>query len=180
MTMRRKLWITVGLMWLGMLILVGWMALEKRETLMAERVTSLKSFVASAQTLVERYVQRANDGEFSEDAAKNFARRNLSALDLDGSYVYAFDSDIHLVYHPKREIGTDMSGFRDDNGVYFYRELKALADSPTTARWSTPPPMPMARTYRASTTFATSPSGTGISPPTSMSATSSTPSGPAC
>ncbi|WP_275401756.1 methyl-accepting chemotaxis protein [Salinicola corii] len=130
MTMRRKLWITVGLMWLGMLILVGWMALEKRETLMAERVSSLKSFVASAQTLVERYVQRANDDEFSEDAAKDFARRDLSALDLDGSYVYAFDSDIHLVYHPKRDIGTDMSGFRDDNGVYFYRELKALADSP--------------------------------------------------
>ncbi|WP_240612413.1 methyl-accepting chemotaxis protein [Salinicola lusitanus] len=130
MTMRQKLWITVGLMWFGMLVLVGWMALEKRDTLMAERVSSLKSFVASAQTLVERYVQRANDGEFSEQAAKDFARRNLSALDLDGSYVYAFDSDIHLVYHPKREIGTDMSGFRDDNGIYFYRELKALADSP--------------------------------------------------
>ncbi|WP_245392291.1 methyl-accepting chemotaxis protein [Salinicola halophyticus] len=130
MTMRQKLWITVGLMWLGMLILVGWMALEKRETLMAERVNSLKSFVGSAQTLVERYVERAANGEFSTEAAQNFARRNLSALDLDGSYVYAFDSNIHLVYHPKREIGSDMSDFRDDNGVYFYRELKALADSP--------------------------------------------------
>lgn len=130
MTMRQKLWITVGLMWLGMLILVGWMALEKRDTLMNERINSLKSFVASAQTLVERYVERADSGEFSEEAAKGFARKNLSALDLDGSYVYAFDSNIHLVYHPKREIGSDMSGFRDDNGVYFYRELKALADSP--------------------------------------------------
>ncbi|WP_245392551.1 methyl-accepting chemotaxis protein [Salinicola halimionae] len=130
MTMRQKLWITVGLMWLGMLILVGWMALEKRDTLMTERINSLKSFVTSAQTLVERYVERADSGEFSEEAAKGFARKNLSALDLDGSYVYAFDSDIHLVYHPKREIGTDMSGFRDDKGVYFYRELKAVADSP--------------------------------------------------
>jgi len=130
MTMRQKLWITVGLMWLGMLILVGWMALEKRDTLMTERINSLKSFVGSAQTLVERYVERTDSGEFSEEAAKGFARKNLSALDLDGSYVYAFDSDIHLVYHPKREIGSDMSGFRDDKGVYFYRELKALGDSP--------------------------------------------------
>lgn len=130
MTMRQKLWITVGLMWLGMLILVGWMALEKRDTLMNERVSSLKSFVASAQTLVQRYADRAANGEFSTEAAQGFARKNLSALDLDGSYVYAFDSDIHLVYHPKREIGSDMSDFRDDKGVYFYRELKALGDSP--------------------------------------------------
>ncbi|WP_164999529.1 cache domain-containing protein [Salinicola tamaricis] len=130
MTMRQKLWITVGLMWFGMLVLVGWMALEKRDTLMAERVQSLKSFVASAQTLVQRYADRAAQGEFSVEAAQNFARRNLSALDLDGSYVYAFDGKIHLVYHPKRALGTDMSNFRDDNGVYFYRELKALADSP--------------------------------------------------
>ncbi|KFF50192.1 hypothetical protein GY26_03470 [Gammaproteobacteria bacterium MFB021] len=128
--MRQKLWITVGLMWFGMLVLVGWMALEKRDTLMAERVQSLKSFVASAQTLVQRYADRAAQGEFSVEAAQDFARRNLSALDLDGSYVYAFDGKIHLVYHPKRAIGTDMSNFRDDNGVYFYRELKALADSP--------------------------------------------------
>ncbi|WIX32735.1 methyl-accepting chemotaxis protein [Salinicola sp. JS01] len=130
MTMRQKLWITVGLMWFGMLVLVGWMALEKRDTLMAERVQSLKSFVASAQTLVQRYADRAAQGEFSVEAAQDFARRNLSALDLDGSYVYAFNGKIHLVYHPKRAIGTDMSNFRDDNGVYFYRELKALADSP--------------------------------------------------
>ena len=130
MTMRQKLWITVGLMWLGMLILVGWMALEKRETLMAERVNSLRSFVGSAQTMVERYVERADNGELSAEAAQKFARNNLSALDLEGSYVYAFDSNIHLVYHPKREIGSDMGGFRDDNGIYFYRELKALADSP--------------------------------------------------
>ncbi|WP_251975868.1 methyl-accepting chemotaxis protein [Salinicola avicenniae] len=130
MTMRQKLWMTVGLMWLGMLVMVGWMALEKRDTLMTERINSLKSFVASAQTLVERYVENAEAGEYSVEEAKDFARQNLSALDLDGSYVYAFDSDIHLVYHPKREIGSDMSGFRDDNGMYFYRELKALADSP--------------------------------------------------
>nr|WP_280951213.1 methyl-accepting chemotaxis protein [Salinicola aestuarinus] len=130
MTMRQKLWMTVGLMWVGMMVLVGWMALEKRDTLMNERVTSLKSFVASAQTLVERYAERADNGEFSTEEAQDLARRNLSALDLDGSYVYAFDSDIHLVYHPKREIGSDMSSFRDDNGMYFYRELKAVADSP--------------------------------------------------
>ncbi|GHB13715.1 methyl-accepting chemotaxis protein [Salinicola rhizosphaerae] len=130
MTMRQKLWFTVGLMWLGMILVVGWMALEKRDTLMEQRVNGLKSFVGSAQTLVERYVKRAEDGEFSVEEAKNRVRRNLSALDLDGSYVYAFDGDLHLTYHPKREIGTDMSNFRDDNGDYFYRNLKALADDP--------------------------------------------------
>ncbi|GAB2783739.1 methyl-accepting chemotaxis protein [Halomonas shantousis] len=129
-TTRRKLWAILALMWVGMLVLVGWTAFDKRAGLLDERVASLSKFVGSARDLVNDYVARAERGEMSVEEAKSRAIGRLASLSFgEGGYIFAFDSDIRIVAHPRRETGDDMSGYQDDDGKYLYRELKATADN---------------------------------------------------
>lgn len=129
-TTSRKLWATLGLMWVGMLILMAWTAMDKRAGLVEERVASLEHFVDSARDLVGDYVERAERGELNVDEAKSRAIDRLATLSFgEGGYIFGFDNDIRIVAHPRRETGDDMSGHKDVNGKPLYRELKSVSDS---------------------------------------------------
>ncbi|WP_104202284.1 methyl-accepting chemotaxis protein [Billgrantia saliphila] len=129
-TTSRKLWATLALMWIGMLLLVGWTAYDKRAGLLQERITSLEYFVGSARDLVVHFAERAERGELSVEEAQSRAIDSLDSLSFgEDGYIFAFDSDIGIVAHPRRELGDSMADFRDKNGLYLYQELKATADS---------------------------------------------------
>ncbi|MEC9482058.1 MAG: methyl-accepting chemotaxis protein [Halomonas sp.] len=122
------MWAILGLMWVGMTFIVGWAAFDKRETLLEERKRSLHLFVDSAHDMVSDYVARATRGEMTVEAAKREAIERLATLSFgDGGYIFVFDSEQDIVYHPRREAGSDMSDFQDDNGKYLYRELTEVA-----------------------------------------------------
>ncbi|SFH44417.1 methyl-accepting chemotaxis protein [Modicisalibacter xianhensis] len=129
-TMRRKLWALLVLMWIGMMLIVGWAALDKRETLLQERKRSLQLFITSAHDMVQDYVERAGQGELAIDTAKQQALERIATLSFgDGGYIFVFDSDLNIVYHPRRDAGTSMSQYQDDAGKYLYRELLSVATS---------------------------------------------------
>lgn len=128
--MSRKLWGSIVLMWLGMMMVVGWAAFDRKEVLIHERTAGLERLISSAHELIDSYRAQVAAGELTREQAQQRAIRNVGALTFDGSYIYIFDDAIHLVWHPTREAGKDMSSFQDDNGLYFYRELRNVGQAP--------------------------------------------------
>jgi methyl-accepting chemotaxis protein len=130
-TMRRKLWTTLGLMWVGLIMVAGWSLYSMRENLLEQRVQSLQYFIGSAKQLVDNYVVQSERGELSEADAKQQARNALAHLGFgaDG-YIFVFDSDLEIVEHPRRAVGDSMRDYQDPNGLYLYRDMLAAAQQP--------------------------------------------------
>lgn len=130
-TMRRKLWTTLGLMWVGLIMVAGWSLYSMRENLLEQRVQSLQYFIGSAKQLVDNYVDQAENGALSEADAKQLARNALAHLSFgaDG-YIFVFDSDLEIVEHPRRAVGDSMRDYQDPNGLYLYRDMLAAAQQP--------------------------------------------------
>lgn len=130
-TMRRKLWTTLGLMWVGLIMVAGWSLYSMRENLLEQRVQSLQYFIGSAKQLVDNYVDQAENGALSEADAKQLARNALAHLSFgaDG-YIFVFDSNLEIVQHPRRAVGDSMRDYQDPNGVYLYRDMLAAAQQP--------------------------------------------------
>ncbi|MBZ5875947.1 methyl-accepting chemotaxis protein [Chromohalobacter israelensis] len=130
-TLKRKLWLTLGLMWLVMIAIVISLAWQSRNVMFEERKQALSNTIGMVHTLLNGYAEQVEAGELSEAEAKARATKDLDAIrfgsDRD-NYVFVFNADAELVYHPRRDAGTDMSNYEDPNGVAVYRDLAALAE----------------------------------------------------
>ncbi|WP_251978214.1 methyl-accepting chemotaxis protein [Salinicola avicenniae] len=128
-TMRRKLWTTLVLMWIGLILVAGWSLYSMRANLMEQRVQSLEFFIGSARQLVDDFVTRAEAGELSEEEAQARAKQALSKLSFgpDG-YLFVFDSNLDIVEHPRREPGDSMADYRDPQGLPLYGKLLEVAE----------------------------------------------------
>ncbi|RKR06845.1 methyl-accepting chemotaxis sensory transducer with Cache sensor [Kushneria sinocarnis] len=129
-TLRRKLWLTLGLMWLAMIAIVFSMAWQSRDLMFSDRRAALSDTIAMVHTLLDGYAARVDSGELTEAEAKQRAVAAIGAMRFGAerdNYVFVFDNRSHLLYHPRRDAGTDMSGYTDPNGVAVYRELASIA-----------------------------------------------------
>ncbi len=131
-TLRKKMFAILALMWVGLLVLVTSMAWNARGMMFDERERGLQATVGIAETLFEQYQARAVAGEFSQAEAQRRAIDALTGMrfgDDRQNYIFAFDDRAHVLYHPRRTSGEDMSTYTDPNGVAVYGELlkKALA-----------------------------------------------------
>lgn len=130
-TLKRKLWLTLGLMWLVMIAIVVSLAWQSRNVMFEERKQALSNTIGMVHTLLNGYAEQVEAGELSEAEAKARATKDLDAIrfgsDRD-NYVFVFNADAELVYHPRRDAGTDMSNYEDPNGVAVYRDLASLAE----------------------------------------------------
>ncbi|WP_445619490.1 methyl-accepting chemotaxis protein [Kushneria sp. Sum13] len=129
-TLRKKMFAILALMWVGMLVLVTSMAWNAREMMFEERQRSLEATVGVAHTLFARYQERAGAGEFTQDEARRRALDALAGLrfgDDRQNYIFAFDDRAHVLYHPRRAAGEDMSTYTDPSGVAVYSELLKVA-----------------------------------------------------
>ncbi|GHB10226.1 methyl-accepting chemotaxis protein [Salinicola rhizosphaerae] len=130
-TMRRKLWTTLILMWVGLLLVAGWSLYSMRANLIEQRTQSLQYFIGSAKHLVDDFVERANAGALSESEAKQRALDALSQLGFgDDGYLFVFDSNLDIVLHPRRAAGESMSDYRDPEGRPLYQEMLTAAQNP--------------------------------------------------
>ncbi|MCK2182769.1 methyl-accepting chemotaxis protein [Halomonas sp. YJPS3-2] len=120
------------MMWLVMIGIVVSMAWEGRDTMIEERQHSLSNTIGMVHTLLEGYAKRVENGELNEADAQARATEALDAIrfgDRRDNYVFVFDDDARLIYHPRRDAGTDMSSYTDPNGVAVYRELATIAQN---------------------------------------------------
>ncbi|HET8791825.1 MAG TPA: methyl-accepting chemotaxis protein [Modicisalibacter sp.] len=130
-TLKRKLWATLGLMWLVMISIVVGMAWQGRATMIEERRQSLSNTVGMVSTLLGGYATRVASGALDVAQAKQLAIADLDAVRFGrerDNYTFVFDENADIVYHPRREPGADMSDYKDPKGVAVYRDLAGVAE----------------------------------------------------
>ena len=130
LTTTQKLWGTLGIIWIAMLLLVGWLAWENRQTLENERRASIEHIVKSVHGQLEALQKRAELGELTEAEAQQRAIDNIASVRFgDGEYVFAFDNNLDIVSHPNRPRGEDMSSSQDASGTRLYAALLNVAQA---------------------------------------------------
>ncbi|BBI49730.1 hypothetical protein HORIV_21510 [Vreelandella olivaria] len=80
LTTTQKLWGTLGIIWIAMLLLVGWLAWENRQTIESERRDSIQYVVESVQNQIEALQERVAAGELSLEEAQQRAIDNMSSV----------------------------------------------------------------------------------------------------
>ncbi|UBR49347.1 cache domain-containing protein [Halomonas sp. FeN2] len=130
LTTTQKLWGTLGIIWVAMLLLVGWLAWENRQTIENERRDSIQYVVESVQSQIEALQERVAAGELSLDEAQQRAIDNMSTVSFGaGEYIFSFNDDLLIISHPSRDPGTDMTNYEDASGMALYPELLRVAQT---------------------------------------------------
>ncbi|GEM_PF-4098782 len=103
LTTTQKLWGTLGIIWIAMLLLVGWLALENRQTIVNERRDSIQYVVESVHNQIEALQERVAAGELSLEEAQQRAIDNMASVSFGaGEYIFAFNDDLLVISHPSR------------------------------------------------------------------------------
>lgn len=130
LTTTQKLWGTLGIIWIAMLLLVGWLALENRQTIENERRHSIEYIVESVHGQVEALQARVVSGDLSLEEAQQRAIDSMSNATFgEGEYIFSFDNALRIVSHPNRPRGEDMSAFKDASGMDLYAVLRDTAQA---------------------------------------------------
>ncbi|WP_336275023.1 methyl-accepting chemotaxis protein [Vreelandella indica] len=130
LTTTQKLWGTLGIIWVAMLLLVGWLALENRQTIVSERRDSIQYVVESVQKQIEALQERVAAGELSLEEAQQRAIDNMNSVSFGaGEYIFSFNNDLLVISHPSRTPGTDMTDYLDASGMALYPELLRVAQT---------------------------------------------------
>lgn len=124
LTTTQKLWGTLGIIWIAMLILVGWLAWENRQTIVSERRDSIQYVVESMHSQLEALQEQEAAGDLSLEEAQQRAIDNMSSVNFGaGEYIFSFNDDLLIISHPSRTPGTDMTVYQDTSGMALYPEL---------------------------------------------------------
>ncbi|WP_306714546.1 methyl-accepting chemotaxis protein [Burkholderia dolosa] len=119
MSLNRKLWLALALVWIGLLGVGAWSAYETRATMLAERKEGIANLVESAAGIVNAYQALAQAGTLSEADAKRDALAALSAMRYgDSGYVFVMDSKPVVLMHPTlpKLVGTQVGDYLDPDG----------------------------------------------------------------
>jgi len=96
------------------------------------KYTSTKEIVESVYNTFDYFQNKVNSGELTLEEAQAKAAEVISAQRYDvDNYFFVFDENYILKVHPLRpqNIGKDMSGSLDANGMKLYVEMKNAANS---------------------------------------------------
>ncbi|MBP5980677.1 MAG: cache domain-containing protein [Halomonas sp.] len=130
LTTTQKLWGTLGIIWISMLLLVGWLAWENRQTIESERRDSIQHVVESVHNQIEALQARVATGELSLEEAQQRAIDNMASVSFGaGEYIFAFDDDLLVISHPTRTPGTDMTSYLDASGMALYPALLRVSQA---------------------------------------------------
>ncbi|HEY4317825.1 MAG TPA: cache domain-containing protein, partial [Herbaspirillum sp.] len=119
-----KLWLILGLMWLGLLTLGGWSAWNTRNVMLEERKAMLKSNVQIASSIVKDYEARAKRGEMTTEAAQQEVKARLISMRFapDG-YFNVIDENYVTLVHPNPAImGRNTKNNKDVNNGRLYMQ----------------------------------------------------------
>ncbi|RUR37279.1 methyl-accepting chemotaxis protein, partial [Vreelandella populi] len=123
-TTTQKLWGTLGIIWVTMLSLVGWLAWENRQTIESERRDSIQYVVESVHSQIEALQERVAAGELSLEEAQQRAIDNMADVSFGaGEYIFSFNDSLNIISHPSRTPGDDMTHYEDASGMPLYPEL---------------------------------------------------------
>ncbi|AIY41439.1 Methyl-accepting chemotaxis protein I (serine chemoreceptor protein) [Collimonas arenae] len=126
LSLKAKLWLVLAVMWIGLLLLAGWSALNTRNTMMSEREAGLKNVVETAAGVVKGYADDAAAGKISLADAQSQALRRISTMRYaQDNYVFVFDSRPVVLMHPtsKDIVDKNVGERKDTEGKLYYVEM---------------------------------------------------------
>lgn len=120
--------VAVALLSVGIVTWLGLSALKAN--LLRDRKAETQALVDEAYGLVAYYGAQATSGAMSEAQAQEAAKQAVSALRYgNDGYVFILNTRTVVVANPRADlIGKDQTNAVDPNGVYFSRELVAVAE----------------------------------------------------
>ncbi|MFM0241305.1 methyl-accepting chemotaxis protein [Paraburkholderia phytofirmans] len=123
MSLNRKLWLSLALVWLGLLGVGLWSAVETRSTMLAERKAGMVNLVDAAQGVVNGYYALAQSGKLSEADAQREALARLATMRYgESGYLFVMDSKPVVLMHPTlpQMTGKPVGDFKDPDGKLLY------------------------------------------------------------
>jgi len=133
LSIKTKLLLLVGAAFIPLIILLQFYVLPAVEEKWYEnKRIATKDVVDAVFNTMEMYNSAANAGEMTIDDAKALAAKTISAQRYDtDNYFFVFDDNYILKVHPLRpkNIGKDMSGNEDANGMKLYVEFKKVCST---------------------------------------------------
>ncbi|MDE2204583.1 MAG: cache domain-containing protein, partial [Burkholderiaceae bacterium] len=122
-TLKAKLRLALALMWLGLVGVGIWSAMETRATMLDERKAGLQNLVDAAEGVAKLYHAKAQSGAMSEADAKKAALTTLASMRYGTTgYLFVVDSQLTLLMHPTLPdmVGKSTAGFKDPTGKPVY------------------------------------------------------------
>ncbi|MEF9481824.1 methyl-accepting chemotaxis protein [Ralstonia sp. 1B3] len=122
-TLKAKLRLALAVMWLGLIGVGIWSAMETRATMLDERKVGLQNLVDAAEGIAKLYHGRAQSGAMSEADAKKAALSTLASMRFGTTgYLFVVDSQFILLMHPTLAdmVGKSTAGFKDPTGKLVY------------------------------------------------------------
>ncbi|AOJ63873.1 hypothetical protein WJ32_16280 [Burkholderia ubonensis] len=119
MSLNRKLWLALALVWIGLLGVGAWSAFETRATMLAERKEGMANLVEAAAGIAKSYHALAQAGKLPEADAKRDALASLAAMRYgESGYVFVMDSKPVVLMHPTlpKLVGTEVGDYKDPDG----------------------------------------------------------------
>nr|WP_315250825.1 methyl-accepting chemotaxis protein [uncultured Duganella sp.] len=132
LTFQQKLWFPLAASLLCLVAIAAMLVLNARHMRYEERKLALANLDQAALKQVQRFAADADEGRISEEEAKLRALRALKAIRFgEDGYIAVNGMDAHAIQNPVFPAydGKDMSGFKDANGFYVYRELANIGNS---------------------------------------------------
>ncbi|MDR8400555.1 methyl-accepting chemotaxis protein [Paraburkholderia sp. USG1] len=123
MSLNRKLWLSLALVWLGLLGVGLWSAVETRSTMLAERKAGMVNLVDAAQGIVSGYYALSQSGRMSEADVQREALARLAAMRYgESGYLFVMDSKPVVLMHPTlpQMTGKAVGDFKDPDGKLLY------------------------------------------------------------
>jgi methyl-accepting chemotaxis protein len=123
MSLNRKLWLSLALVWLGLLGVGLWSAIETRGTMLAERKAGMANLVEAAQGVVNGYYALSQNGKMSEADAQREALARLATMRYgESGYLFVMDSKPVVLMHPTlpQMTGKPVGDFKDPDGKLLY------------------------------------------------------------
>jgi len=125
-TLRAKLLLALVVMWIGLLVLAAWSALNTRQNMINEREAGLKRVVETAEGILKSYAAEVAAGKTSLADAQKQALERIAAMRYDNdNYIFVFDSKPVVLMHPtnKSVVGKNVGDRKDSDGKLYYVEM---------------------------------------------------------
>ncbi len=110
----------------GFIVLAAFALSFMRSTMIEDRVDKVKNLAEVARDVAKGFYDRAQAGEFDQATAQDLAKkvlRNLRYSGVEYFFIYGADgTSVLLPPKPERE-GSNFIDLKDENGVFFIREL---------------------------------------------------------
>ncbi|KQR77069.1 hypothetical protein ASG35_12435 [Burkholderia sp. Leaf177] len=128
-SLKVKLWATMLLTLIGLLLLVSWAAIESRATLLAERKYAEQNVVDAAYGIVADYAKQVDAHRLTLQQGQDEAKARLAVMRFPNlGYIMITDTKIVLMHPTMPElVNSDLRNFKNSVGVLSLVEMVKAA-----------------------------------------------------